>query len=753
MSETNHDDLRGNYKPIGVTFKSTWLERGYVPDLDTKNTSFTRICMVYKKMGIKNYLWPLALRDQSLKGVDPWSPDLTNEQKVRILVECKLNYIYFFREVVRVPSAGGDTIPYKANRANMALLFCFALSVAVGIIIPRQNGKTITIMCILAYLMYILADKIDIGMFTKDTTLVQDNTSRLKEIRSDGIPKWMIEASTKDTDNKEGIRYNAKGNNYKTFVAANDPRTAYKLGRGATLACEVFDEFAYFKYNDITVPTAVMAMNNAAPSVRNRGIPATLIYATTAGNPDTPEGAFALQTFTRAMPFTEHLYDVENYATFIDLLAKSSLNNVVYIEFSYTQLGHSKAWFDQVAAQSNGSPDDIARDLLNTWQSTTTDGVIPLETRIKLRNSIENPQWVDTSHGFLMRWYVPEEVVNSHAFKNKALIAGMDTSENVGRDFTTLVIIDPTDLSVVAVCRCNDSNTMQVARYVLELMLAYPRLVWIPERNNTGIAIIDFVIEQLQERNINPFLRIFNEVIQNLEEPKFKNINIYDYRNIYGSIRAHFGYRTNGASSGGTSRNMLYKNVMMKALKLNGDRIKDSTLIHELCNLTLKNGRIDHFAGMHDDTVIAYLLSCFLVFHGRNLAMYHVPESIVLSDIDLQGNRVSQHERDEQIRIRARISELENLLASTRSYQLTQSYTRELNQLRPLVNENLNTNIPVAVAQVKHEKQEIDNRINPTASRAKISVDRMASALAMQSRRYQPMQPPPSVTSLFGMRR
>ncbi len=727
----SQDDILGGYEPIGVTFRSTWKERGYVPDMTTKNTSFTRMCMVYKKMGIRNYLWPLALRDQSLRGVDPWDPNLTTEQKVRIAIECKLNFIYFFREVVRVPSAGGDTIPFIANRANLALLFCFALSVAMGIVIPRQNGKTITISTVLAYLMFILADKISIGMFTKDTTLIQDNTARLKEIRTDGMPKWMVTLTSKDTDNKEGISYAAKGNFYKTYIAANDERSASKLGRGNTLACEVFDEFAYFKHNHITVPTAVMAMNAAAPAVRRRGIPATLIYATTAGNPDTPEGAYALRTFTSAMPFTEHLFDLENYSSFMDLLDKSSINRTVYIEYSYTQLGHSEDWFKRIASQSNGSADDIARDLLNIWQSASNNGVISPELRIKLRNSLTDPSWIDTSYGFLMRWYLPEEVVTSEAFKRKPLIAGMDTSENVGRDFTTLVILDPTDMNVIAVCRCNDSNSMQVARYVAELLLTYTKLVWIPERNNTGTAIIDFVMEQLQDKNINPYTRIYNEVIQNKDEPKFKDINIYDYKNIYGPQRAHFGYRTSGGGVSGTSRNMLYKGVMRKTLELNHSRVKDTSLISEFCNLTVRNGRVDHSSGMHDDTVIAYLLSCYLVFHGKNMNYYGIPDGTVLSELSTTGQKVDSYSRDEQLAIRSRIAELENLLASTSNYHLQQSYARELAQLSPLVtNDFMDSSAPVAVAQVKHEQQTTQNLIAHSDAKVRNFAGRFASALA-----------------------
>ena len=78
--------------------------------------------------------------------------------------------------------------------------------------------------------MYILADSVDIGMFTKDTGLLQDNVKRLKELR-DSLPYYMVERTAKDWDRKEGLSYAKKKNFYKTYTAANDERGAYKQGR------------------------------------------------------------------------------------------------------------------------------------------------------------------------------------------------------------------------------------------------------------------------------------------------------------------------------------------------------------------------------------------------------------------------------------------------------------------------------------------------------------------------------------------
>ena len=77
-------------------------------------------------------------------------------------------------------------------------------------------------------------------MFTKDSTLVQDNVSRLKALR-DGLPKWIVTKTTEDSERKEGLSYAGLNNVYKTFTSANDPQGAYKLGR-KRLHCDLLQQ-------------------------------------------------------------------------------------------------------------------------------------------------------------------------------------------------------------------------------------------------------------------------------------------------------------------------------------------------------------------------------------------------------------------------------------------------------------------------------------------------------------------------------
>lgn len=198
---------------------------------NTKNTSFIRMSIVLKRMGVKNNKFFLALYQPELANIDPFDyKSLTPELISKILVECKLNPWYFFREVLRIPASGDEAIPFELHRGNLAAIWTFLNDMDFGLIQPRQTGKTYVTQSIVCYYKYILADSVKIGMFTKDTSLLQDNVLRLKELR-DGLPKYFVEKSPRDWDRKEGVSYDKKKNFYYTYTQPMDEKSAYKQGR------------------------------------------------------------------------------------------------------------------------------------------------------------------------------------------------------------------------------------------------------------------------------------------------------------------------------------------------------------------------------------------------------------------------------------------------------------------------------------------------------------------------------------------
>ena len=96
-----------------ILFPDDFRRYHAIIDWNTKNKSFLRIAAVLKRMGIKNYYFMLALTQPELQGIDPHADNLDSITIQKILYECSVNYWYYLRECVRVPSAGGDGIPYQ----------------------------------------------------------------------------------------------------------------------------------------------------------------------------------------------------------------------------------------------------------------------------------------------------------------------------------------------------------------------------------------------------------------------------------------------------------------------------------------------------------------------------------------------------------------------------------------------------------------------------------------------------------------
>ena len=470
-----------------------------------------------------------------------------------------------------------------------------------------------------------------------------------------------------------------------------------------------FDEIAFMNYNWIVVPTAVNAMLAASQNARKAGLPSPIIFTTTAGNPETKQGAYALNLLRSALPFTESLYDLKDRDELISTIRKSSSRTapMLYLEFSYRQLGKTDEWFRENASRSGASQDDINRDFLNIWQTSSDNAILPEKIRNELIASKREPLYCEIIDDFIIRWYIPKEKVNSQEVLQIKGALGCDSSENIGKDFTTFTLVSIKDMSVIATFRCNNSNTMAIARFIVKFLLKYTGVVFIPERQNTGIVITDFVIEELQKRNINPYTRIYNDVVQNRNEDKYKDVSIYNYTEIPANIRGMFGYRTGGAASG-TSRSLLYKQVMFKALELIATRVYDRTLITELVNLTTRGGRIDHSNGRHDDQVISLLLACYLIFFGKNLYIYGIDSSEVLSTVSSTGEHIDAKIRNNQIAIRKRVAELKGLLATDPVLPLKQSYQRELDVLTPMLDDKIVAVQPLAVTQVNYQEDKLN---------------------------------------------
>ncbi len=644
-----------------------------IADFQTTNKSFVRLAQLYQSMGVRNNVFHLSLLNPALQGVDPFAEDLTLQQMIDIGIECALNPWYFFREVVRVPpQAGPRPVRLRANRGNIGLYWSFFNHIDAALIQPRQTGKSVSTDCLMTNVTYMSTDNTTVTMITKDNELRRKNVERLKRIR-DILPKYLITLGPDDADNQIELTYKKRANAYLTAVAQNSQAGADNVGRGLTAPILHNDEGPFCSFINITLPAALAAGTAARNEARANGRPYGNIFTTTAGKKDTREGRYMYELIHGGATWDERLaFDSKNEADLRERVlnncpgvpgqkgAKRALFNIT---LSHKQLGETDEWLMEAIANAGGTPDSIERDFLNRWTSGSLRSPLPTHVNEMIQKSVRQPLYMEFSRdNYCLNWFIPEHEIADRMADGR-FVAGLDTSEAVGRDTIALVIQDVEDLSVVATGTYNETNLIRFSHYLGTLLIKYPNITLIPERKSTGGMVVDYLILQLVKAGQDPFKRIFNRIV---DEASVKKDDYQELarpvsvrpESFYDSRKASFGFNTTA-----DSRTLLYTGVLQNAARKAGHLIHSERLSSEVRGLVVKNDRIDHAASGHDDHVIAWLLSNWLLMYGRNLSHYGIDSSRVMSRVEDQTEEVEvsprdQYRREQQQRLLQEATEL-----------------------------------------------------------------------------------------------
>lgn len=697
-----------------ILFKEDWAKYpSAIPDYNTKNESFLELAALYKEMGVENNNFHLALMQPELSGLDPYSPDLTDDQKNKIALECEYNVWYFLREVMPIPPiAGLDPVPFRANRSNIALVWCFLLHIDFILIQPRQTGKSVSTDALTSWLYLITLRNSRMLLITKDDTLRADNVARLRAMRM-YMPSWLVMDDKTDANNTVLVTYNLRGNKYRTAVGQNSEDAALKTGRGATVPVVHVDEGPFVSYIDVTLPAALSAGNAARDEAERNGLPYGNIFTTTAGKLDSRSGKYFYQNvLDPAAPWTEKYLDLDNIERVRDVVVKAGKGMAPTIAgiFSHRQLGYSDEWLFKKMAESKSFGDDADRDYFNRWTSGGLTSPLPNSVTAAMLQSERDPDHVEISKsGYCLNWFIPEDQIEGFMSKNHVTI-GLDTSNAIGRDGIAFVFTNQSDMKVVATANINETYLIYAGAWLADMLLKYRNTTLIIENKSSGQTFIDTCLIKLVAAGENPLARMYNRVYDNFEaHPKFKAIlkatplsrRTLDF---YQQFRKYFGFMTTGSS-----RDSLYSSVLLNAAKVAATQIFDRTLSSEIRKLEIKNGRVDHSSGGHDDMVIAWLMSCWFYFHGNNLDLYGVDISKFVVRIGQDGNTATPEDiaktaRNEATRIE--IDTLTEKLKNTDNIHILMAIDAQLKKLTKRLGEvsEIKT-IDGLVKEAKRERQ------------------------------------------------
>jgi hypothetical protein len=608
------------------------------------------------------------LHNPALQGLDPFDPNLTLEQMAAIAVEAHENFWYFIREIARAPAMGGAKHrQFRANRGNMALFWSFLNHIFVIHILPRQSGKSFSSDLMDVWLLCIKMFDTDIHLLTKDSALRTKNIERIKDI-AETLPFYLNPRVATDIANTEEFTVKARNNSYHGHLPNKSPKAALNVGRGLTTPVMKIDEAAFIYNIAISMPTILAAGTAARDIAKANGQPYGTVLTTTAGKKDDPDGKYIFDIVDSAAKWSETFLDARNEEELEKIIRANSRGGFKRINasFNHKQLGLSDEWLRDAIEETGVTGEELRRDFLNEWTSGSLRCPLPLSITEAITKSIIEPKHVDIDKqfGYMLNWYIEPHLIQTQLNTIPHILA-LDTSDAVGSDDIALVIRNVTNGKIVGTATVNETNLIHFASWFTELLIKYTSVTAVIERRSTGSTIIDYIILKLLEKDIDPFKRLFNRVVQDAEEDKerFKEINkpmAFRPQDVYVKYKKAFGFSTSGSGMG--SRHDLYSETLLASTKTTAEYTFDDKLAKQLTGLVEKNGRIDHSSSGNDDLVIGYLLSYWLIAKGRNLDIYGIDSRTILADVAPKKQHVTALSQIESAQQKYLKEEIESLI-------------------------------------------------------------------------------------------
>lgn len=566
---------------------------------NTSNLSFLKMHLLLKEMGIKNNSFFLRLDDPALMDVDPFDNTLDQITIARVLREVSNNVWYFLRECVRIPG-GGARVPFELHRGALALTWALMLNLNPYVLWPRQCYKTTTMDAIYCWFFYWGPHNTNGVMFANEGPRVYENLEKLIEIR-ENLPTYLnLKDGAKDKENRTQIKNHGSNNSFTAIAPAQSEDRARNKGRGFSTQFMWYDEVAFIPHVNLIYNTALFAFSTASKMARDNNNPYHIAFSTTAGYLNSNEGKWAYHQLNSACDFSEILYD-KSEEEVKRIIAEGSKNTFIRIEFKHYDLGKDEGYLEEQRSRVGDALDAndvINREVLGLWETVNTGHPLGQRRVALLKKADRKPlKTLIINDLYLLNLYKDP---NSFDF-NKPLVAGGDVSGNLSQDFTTFVVVDPSDMSVVATMRTNTLSLINFARAIAYVMTnVFQSLIYVPERNNTGIGLIDDLLD------IAPSLS----------------------KRVYTHTDGKPGFLTNVHG-----REILFNEILKVAVDSYLNGISDKHILNEMIGLTRKrNGRIDHKPGEHDDMLIAYLIALWFCLHGNDLTHYIDP-TIIMSKV------------------------------------------------------------------------------------------------------------------------
>jgi hypothetical protein len=607
-------------------------------DFGTKNKSFLLTAKELKELGIKNWYFMLEVRRPDLKvqDIDPYNPNISAEDIGKILGECKQNPWFFFREVLRVPVRGAGTLPLYLHRAGCAAIWCWLNSIDFELVQPRQTYKTTVITGIMAYALLFEYRNCDIPyMHTKESRCT-DNVGILRDYIM-ALPKYMNPwAKDKKPPGLQSLKYEAHKVNIAVLSAAKSEVDAPDKTRGYSLFTWFADECEFIPFMKAVLDGANPTIVQARITAREMGIRACMMYASTPGDLETNEGK-EWQAILDNMPvFKEEFYDYtpEQIAHMKSVPKPDDPDQdrvavtMLYIEFNHVQLRKDGQYLREqyTEALKKGTLGEYRRGVLLQRFRGGEGAFFRQEDLDFIQNNIREPNYdiflMNKYHLYVYKHNIRVPDLNSSTPYFDMTIPyfiGIDCATGKDGDNTAICILNPYTLEVVGELLSPLMGGLDLMRVVTMLAKMLPKALFCIESNMTGVDIIDFVQESQLENRFYHDPRA-TEITKNVTNPNTPT-------EIKMKQRAH-AKRYYGTTVGDKVRRMMF-NILRETTHEYRHLINTKFLVKDICNLVQqKNGKMAAASGEHDDMVMAYLHTLYILKYGFDLGRFGVDKNL-----------------------------------------------------------------------------------------------------------------------------
>ena len=622
-------------------------------DMGTANKSFLQVAKDLKSLGIENCLFMLEIKDPSVISIDPFSVDkttgkcnLTEDQIARVMTECYRNPWYYLREVCRIKDPGGISVPYLANRGNIAQAYCIWKGLDSWLCLPRQKGKTQSALAMQTWCYLFGTSNSEFIFVNKDGDAAKTNLKRLSD-QIELLPEYLhldsiVDEETgrllKGKNNATRIDNPINGNSIITKNSATSYEKALSLARGLTAPILYFDEPEFTKYIKTIVANSVSTFEQAARAAKRNKAMYARIFTCTPGDLSTKEGVEAQMLLDKTIKWTERIYDMEPHEIEEMIEAKGDdCNQIFYIEYSYKQIGETEEWLRKISGKI-GDPLVVRREVLLQrlhGSSASPYNQEDIEYIAQMEHNPIGEIWINSYYNFTLYEELNPDI---------PYICGIDCSTGTGGDNNAITVLNPYTIEPAAEFECSYIGETKFIGVISELVKKHiPRAILCVERNSMGDAVIDFLMHTPLKRNL-----YYDKNKDLLEAKVHKNETVESILKKEASKKLYYGVFTNGQS-----RNDMFA-ILSRHVNEYKEKFVSHNIIRDLTRLVrTPSGKIEaakatdeNGDSFHDDSIMSYLIALYVYYHGNNLPLFGFVPGLRDEEIKHEGTRRRVTEAD-----------------------------------------------------------------------------------------------------------